>query len=175
MTLLLALWLACAKHPAREPAAEPVADAEAEPAPPPVLPVTGPTTWSGGGVTLPVPDGWRGSTGPAGTPLLLQLTDTRTGVRFEVWAYPRRGSVGPRPREGCDIVFRDAGRYRAVPALPAAVTATCLPDAPDGPTVQGWYALVGEREIHLEVLYPSGRLISGRDAVEPLLLGLRTP
>ena len=59
-----------------------------------------------------------------------------------------------------------------VPLLEPAVSSTCVSDDPLGPVVQGWYGLLGDRELHVEVIYPAGRVLQGRQVAEPLLRGL---
>lgn len=133
----------------------------------------GPGPWQEpGGLRMIVPEGWSGRTGPAGSSLLLSITHAATGVQLELWAFEFSGDIGPRPRPHCEWMFVDAASHRAVPALTPAVTATCVSEDPLAPVVQGWYGRVRDREIHLEVVYPPGRVVEGRQLVEPVLASL---
>ncbi len=130
-------------------------------------------TWEGAGLTLSVPSGWVGWEGPPEGSLLLTLSDPVTKVQFEIWSFAPSGTPGPRPRKGCEPIFRDRSDYRSVPALSSVTTATCTGPAAAAITVQGWYALHQGREIHLEAIYPSGQLFAGQKVIGELLRSLR--
>jgi hypothetical protein len=134
--------------------------------------VTGPTSWAADGLQMEVPVGWSGHGGLPGGTLILQLQHD-TGVGLEIWSFPRSGTLLPRPREGCEPVFADAGTYRSVPGLGVQLVATCVPDTADGNVVEGWYAIVGDREVHVEALLPVGQVIPGEATIAPLLESLR--
>lgn len=125
-----------------------------------------------GGLRLFVPEGWSGVAGPSSGSLLASFTHETTGATVEIWAFARSGPPRARPRPGCTWAFEDDASHRVVPILFPAATGTCLSDDPFGPLVQGWYGLVGDREIHVEVVYPHGRVVESREVVEPLLADL---
>lgn len=173
LVLAMLLVAGCPRSGPPEPAEEPLVldeqDTDAEAGGAPVEP--GP--WQGsGGLRLTVPDGWSGRTGPEGSSLLLTVIHDETGVQLEVWAFELSGPVEPRPRPACDWMFTDRASHRLVPALTPAITATCVSDELDSPVVQGWYGRVRDREVHVEVVYPPGRVVEGRMVVEPLLAGI---
>jgi len=124
------------------------------------------------GLRMVVPEGWSGRTGPTGSSLLLSIAHTASGVQLELWAFEISGDIGPRPRPNCEWMFVDPASHRAVPALTPAVTATCVSEDLLAPVVQGWYGRILGREIHLEVVYPPGRVVEGRQVVEPVLASL---
>lgn len=131
-------------------------------------------TWSSpdGTLHLRVPTGWSGWSVPAGSSLILALDHGPTGARLEVWSFNREGATpAPRPRPECEISFLDRGFHRAVPALASTSVATCEPDDPLQTSVYGWYGWVGDREVHMELLCPAGRVVEARAAAEPLLRG----
>ncbi len=134
----------------------------------------GPGAWrEPGGLSLELPEGWAWREGPPAGALLLSARHASTGVEVQVWGFAWSGTAGPRARAGCEWMFSDTASHRRVPLLAPAVTATCLPDVPSQPTIQGWYGRHRAREIQVEVLYPAGRVVEGRLVVEALLLGLR--
>jgi len=139
--------------------------------PPPVGQSIGPGEWTdpAGMLGLVIPEGWTGIEGPPAGSLVLTLDHPATGVQVQLWEFAGSGQLGPRPRPNCEWMFNDEGRHRLVPALMPAVTATCLSDEPRGPVVQGWYGRVRGREVHVEVVYPAGRVVEGRAVVEPVL------
>ena len=59
-----------------------------------------------------------------------------------------------------------------MPALVPAMSGSCVAEEIGAPVVQGWFGIVGDREVHVEVVYPHGRVLEGRQAVEPLLKAL---
>jgi hypothetical protein len=132
----------------------------------------GPWEDPAGILSLVIPQGWTGTSGPPAGSLVLTLDHAASGVEVQVWEFAASGQVGPRPRPGCEWMFTDEGRHRLVPALTPAITATCLGEDPQGQIVQGWYGRVRGREVHVEVLYPAGRIVEGRAVVEPLLEGI---
>lgn len=133
----------------------------------------GPGEWSEPrGLHMEIPDGWAGRNGPPGSSLLLSIRHDVSGVQVELWAFAWSGELAPRPRPGCEWTFVDSASHRAVPALTPAVTATCMPEDPLDPVVQGWFGRIRDREVHVEVLYPLGRAVEGRQLVEPLLASL---
>lgn len=122
------------------------------------------------GLGIEVPDGWTGRTGPTGATLRLTLEQERSGVQLEVWAFERSGPPTPRPRPGCQRVYRDpAGRHGGVPVLGPVTVATCLPEDPSGLLVQGWYGAVGRHEVHLEAGFPPGTAYSARADLEAVV------
>jgi hypothetical protein len=134
----------------------------------------GPGRWQGPrGLSLVVSEGWMGETGPPGSSLLLSLRHRSTQIGFELWDFGHRDTITPRERADCTWVFQDESLYRTVPALVLTKSATCVAEEPGGPLVQAWFAVHGERELHIEVLYPRGQWINGRRVVEPLLLALQ--
>lgn len=170
---LLLLLAGCPHRPPPAPEGSLVIAPKPAPAAPEGTPVA-PGTWTdASGLSLQIPEGWSGQTGPPGSSLLLTLKHADTGVQVELWSFASSGEVGPRPRPGCEWMFNDAANHRLVPALTPAVTATCLSDDPLAPVVQGWYGRVHGREVQVEVIYPAGRVIEGRAVVEPLLESLK--
>ena len=137
-------------------------------------PVTGPAVWTDDELTMGIPAGWRGYRGPDDAALLLSVHDAAVGVSLEIWSFARSGELGPRPRDGYEVLFRDEGEYRSLPGLDAQVAATSLPEDPAAPIIQGYYAWMGDREVHVEVLYRPGSLLAGQEAVRPLLQTLRS-
>jgi len=139
----------------------------------PVGEVIGPGPWTdpAGLLGLVIPEEWAGLAGPPAGSLVLTLSHP-SGVQVQLWEFAGSGQIGPRPRPGCEWMFSDEGRHRVVPALAPAITGTCLSDDPHGPVVQGWYGRVRGREVHVEVVYPAGRVIEGRAVVEPVLSAL---
>ena len=126
-------------------------------------------------IALGIPKGWDGHTGPHGSSLLLVLHHSETDVGVELWAFERSGTkASPRPRPGCEMLFSDQGSHRSVPLFGHATTATCVPADVAEPTIQGWYGIVGDRELHFEVMYPPGTMVVGRQLVQPLLQSLET-
>lgn len=169
--LLLPLLLGCPHKPAPSegpplvivvPVAPPVGEEV----------LAGSWTDPAGVLGLDIPPGWTGRSGPPAGSLVLTLDHEATGVQIQLWEFAGSGQVGPRPRPGCEWMFSDDGRHRVVPALMPSITATCLADEATAPVVQGWYGRVRGREVHVEVIYPAGRIIEGRAVAEPVLTGL---
>jgi hypothetical protein len=137
-----------------------------------VLLAVAPGPWEGRGLALVVPPGWSGTEGPSSSPLVLSL-EREGGPSIEIWEFPRSSAVpNPRPREGCERLFDDTGVYVSIPGLRVEHISTCLPADPTQPVVQGWYAVDGDREVHVEVEFPPGRLVEGRREVDPILQSL---
>lgn len=159
-----------------------------KPAPPPVLvdaeaavepgaglrtPFEGPGYWSeAGGLCLDVAEGWVGDTGPP--PHVLSLGHTASGVRFDVRAYPIGGPTPDERRPGFAVVFEDEASYRKVPILFPGGTRTWAADLPGGVVSQEWFGEVGTRVVYVELTYPHGQMVAGRDLAAPLLSGLCT-
>ncbi len=134
--------------------------------------VPSPGTWSGAGLVVDVPAGWIGREG-RGSGLVLSLGRS-DGVALEVWSFdPAENVPFPRPREGCEPLFTDKSTYRSLPGLPVSATSSCVPDAAAGVVVDGWYAEVNGRQLQIDLLLPSDRVIEGRDAVAPILASIR--
>ena len=125
------------------------------------------------GLGLRVPEGWSGRQGPDGATLRLWVEQEVTGVSVEVWAFERSGPPTPRPRPGCERVFRDPlGLHGGIPALGSATIATCQPHSADGPLIQGWYGALDQHEVHVEAGFPPGTAFSARADVEELVATL---
>lgn len=169
-TFLLPLLVGCKKSPSAEPLVDfgefTVVDdaALSEPGSRPV----GPGDWEGEGLSLFVPPGWSGVEGPR--PLLLAIVNRTTAVSLSVYAFDEPLGA-PRVVEGEECGFVDSQRFRSVPALGHSQTATCIGDEI---TRQVWWAVRGEREIHVEATYPRGRAVRGRQDVAPMLDGLES-
>lgn len=134
--------------------------------------VPSPGTWRGAGLAVDVPAGWTGREG-RGSGLVLSL-GRDDGVAIEVWSFePSEHVPFPRPREGCEHLFSDQSTYRSLPGLPISATSSCVPDEAAGVVVDGWYAEVNGRELHIDLFLPSDRVIEGRDAVAPVLASIR--
>ncbi|MCA9573353.1 MAG: hypothetical protein KC656_36205, partial [Myxococcales bacterium] len=114
--------------------------------------------WEGEGLSLYVPPGWSGSAGPGAR--VLHIEQAGTGFTFTVHA-----GDGPGAR-GEDCHFESDGAFRAVPVLGTAQTRTC---AGGGRIRQVWW---GEGLV-VESSWPMGSAILGRQAITPLLEGLR--
>ena len=176
MTLLLAMWLlGCAKEaPARSTVTLTMPTRASVPVAEPG-PQVGAGQWRdpATGLGLLVPSGWSGRQGPSGATLRLRVEQEGSGVSVEVWAFERSGPPTPRPRPGCERVFRDAlGLHEGIPSLGAATIATCLPSSADGPLIQGWYGALDRHEVHVEAGFPPGTAFSARDDVEALVATL---
>ncbi|MFT6144552.1 MAG: hypothetical protein ACJAZO_003495 [Myxococcota bacterium] len=126
--------------------------------------------WSNGTVSVTLPDGWSGVTGPPGASLLLRVTEPVSLSQVELWSFAPSGRPAARPRPGCEPILDDRGRYRAVPALDPAASHSCV--EADGTLVQGWYSIRGGQEVHIEAIYPPGEGFRGRLQVEPFLSSL---
>ena len=168
---LLVLAAGCAGRPA--PAPPPQTFAWTSPSAAVVTvevgtPVSG--AWSAHGLSAFVPSGWTGETGPPGSALLLRVTEPTTESVVELWRYPLSGRPSIRPRPGCEPLFDDPGRFRAVPLLGASASHSCVLE--DQTLVQGWYGVANGEEVHVEVLLPPGEGFRGRERVEPFLRGL---
>ena len=134
--------------------------------------VPSPGTWRGAGLAMDIPPGWNGREG-RGSGLLLALSRT-DGVAMELWSFlPADNVPFPRPREGCDELFSDRSAYRSIPGLPITRTSSCVPVEATGTVVDGWYAEVDGRQLHIDVLLPSDRVIEGREAVASMLASIR--
>lgn len=132
-----------------------------------------PGVWSDGqGLELVVPQGWAGEAGQPEAALRLTLEHAATGTRLLVWSFARSGPIGPRPREGCRLVFEDADAYRTVPALTPSGVYTCVIDRGAGDTVMTWYGALGDREVHLESFLRPGASIRGRRALDEIFATL---
>lgn len=166
LALLLLAVLGCHKRRSTvEPLVlEPHRAAEVE-----MMRVEGPTRWTAhdGSVCLDVPAGWSGWLG--GGDALLAL-EHGSGVSVSLL----RGN-GPGSRPGFLKVFEDQGTYRDVPALYPASTVTWISELPGGPTIQEWTGTVDERVVRLEVRYPWGAAVHGRQVADDLLTGLCRP
>ncbi|MEZ4323179.1 MAG: hypothetical protein R3F61_37290 [Myxococcota bacterium] len=126
----------------------------------------GPGEWSGGGLALFVPPGWSGSAGPE--PLLLHIQNETTGVSVDLLGFTTPlGRPRSLPDDECGFV--DNQRFRTVPALGLSQTATCTGDAG---VRQVWWAELDGREVHVEAVYPPGRMIRGRQTITPMLEAL---
>lgn len=137
------------------------------------LPVgIGPGPWHGELVSIDVPAGWSGRAGHgAGLVVALQRPD---GIALEIWAFrPEDGVEFPRAREGCELLFADRSAYRLVPGLAVTAASSCVPDEPVGVVVDGWYAEIDGRQVHIDALLPSDRVFEGREAVRPILASIR--
>lgn len=131
--------------------------------------IEGPVRWvaDDGSLCLEVPDGWSGFLDEGGALLALQHD---SGVTASV----ARGE-SPAARTGFVKVFEDAGTYRVVPLLFPAATATWASEVPGGPTIQEWIGLVDGEPVRIEVQYPWGEAVWGRQLAEGLLTGLCRP
>lgn len=168
MRVLVALVLGCAMRGA--PPASVDAPAELPPSA-----TIGPGPARVGGLEVEVPPGWTGEVGPPGSGLVLSLVSASLGTTVELWVFARgSGPPAPRPRPGCVRVFLDeVGTHRAIPGLGPSRAASCIEEDAGGAVVQGWYAAVGDREAHVEVVHPAGRAVAGRAAIEPILQSVR--
>lgn len=135
-------------------------------------PVPSPGTWRGAGLVVEVPAGWTGREGrDSGLLLALSRPD---GVAVELWSFlPTDNVQFPRSREGCEVLFSDQSAYRSIPGLPVSRTSSCVPEQATGTVVDGWYAEVDGRQLHIDVLLPSDRVIEGREAVATMLASIR--
>lgn len=117
-----------------------------------------PGPWEGEGLALYVPPGWSGSSGPR--PRILHLEQAGTRYTFTVEAGDAPGNVDE------DCYFDADGDFRTVPLLGVAQTRTC---AGERWLRQSWWA----EGLMVEVTWPLGSVVLGRQAVTPLLEGLR--
>ncbi len=131
----------------------------------------GPGRWSAAGWSVFVPPGWSGDQGDA--PNLLTVYSDQTGVGFALWSFDEPLNA-PRPADGQDCPFVDSGRFRTVPVLGLARSATCTGDEGVRQTWWGRPPALGPDgpEVHVEAFYPTGRMIRGRQDVAPMLEGL---
>lgn len=168
----LVLLIACPKHGPSIEAGLPIERREVTEVDPTRVGVPSPGTWRGGGLAVDIPAGWTAREG-SGTGLILSL-QRADGVAMEIWTFdPSEGLPFPRTREGCDPLFTDSSAYRAIPGLPVSRVSTCVPDEAEGIVVDGWYAEVAGRQIHVDALLPAGRVFEGRSAIAPILGSLR--
>lgn len=126
--------------------------------------------WTNGRISVTLPEGWTGVTGPPGASLLLRVTEPESLSQVELWAFAPTGRPAALPRPGCEPILDDTGSYRAVPALDPAASHSCVEE--DGTLVQGWYGIEGGQEVHIEAIYPPGEGFRGRLLVEPVLRSL---
>ena len=125
--------------------------------------VAGPMRWTDReGLCLDVPVGWSGVTEGEGA--LLELTSIDSGV--EVRLIPG-GPLDSRP--GYEATFVDHGAHRRIPALGHASTATFVSDDPKGPTLQVWWGTTESGPVRVEVRYPYGSVVAGRNESGALL------
>jgi len=132
--------------------------------------VEGPTRWVADDrtVCLEIPEGWSGFQNDGDALLTLHH---ESGVSASV---ARGGS--PSARSGFVKVFEDAGTYRVIPLLFPAATATWASEAPGGPTIQEWIGRLDSGEpVRVEVQYPHGGAVWGRQLADALLTGLCRP
>lgn len=118
-----------------------------------------PGAWSTRGWELRVPPGWSGQAG--GDPHLLTLVRANGGFELVL-------SRGSPETGGC--TFEDHSRYRTATAFEAAFVATCL--TRHGAVRQVWSIQREGEAFTLQAVYPPGRAIEGRQAIQPLLDGL---
>jgi hypothetical protein len=171
---LTLIWLLLVVGCRHRPPETPVTKAD-EAAPPPEAlaePPLPPGPWQEpGGLHLTIPEGWTGlAGGPRGC--LVRLRHSETGVAVDLFAVPARGEAQPLGGRDCTITFSDGGLHRAVPLLSPSRTALCVSDEPGGDTIEEWYAVVGDREIHVQAVYPASHALDGRTLVEPILAAL---
>jgi len=72
-------------------------------------------------------------------------------------------------RAGYEVSFVDEGAHRRIPALGHASTATFVSEEPKGPTLQVWWGTTGSGPVRVEVRYPSGAVVAGRQESGALL------
>jgi hypothetical protein len=124
------------------------------------------------GLSMALPQGWTASPGGRWDALRL-VARGPGGARLEVWAIP--GTDTPRPRAGCVWDWQDLGRYRSLPAPAGTRVARCVPSAPGGAHVLGWYARAGAVGWHVELACPSGTLGPALDATRESLATIHLP
>lgn len=117
----------------------------------------GPGPWSAHGLTLDVPAGWSGSAGPPPRLLTLQAARARSTFTVEARAAPSELDA--------DCYFDGVGDFRTVPALGVARTRSCVTATE---VRQTWWA----DGLVVEVSWPLGAAVLGRQEVAPLLEGL---
>ncbi len=127
--------------------------------------------WEGRGLTMTVPAEWSGEAGLPDDPRALGVRHP-SGLALEIWTWPIQGELAPRPRPGCEPLWADPGAWRLLPGIPVTLATACVIDG-TGEVVEGYYAVIGDREVHIEVAYPAGRVIEGRERTEALLTTLR--
>lgn len=134
----------------------------------PLQRIEGPTRWTAddGSLCLDIPEGWSGFLHDEGALLALRHD---SGVGLKV----RRGP-GTEIRDGFVKVFESAGTWR-VPVLFPAATATWASELPGGPTIQEWSGLLDGELVRIEVSYPWGEAVWGRQLADVLLGGLCRP
>jgi hypothetical protein len=166
---LLLLLLACPGKRA-ERAVEAMEREPASPYEPIASPVpAGP--WEGRGLSVVVPPEWSGLAYGPDEPIAL-VVGHPSGVSVQIATWPVQPSLVPRPRPGCEPLWSDPGAWRVVPGLPVSLVAACVIDD-SGQVVEGYYAVMGDQEVHVEVIYAPGRVIEGRARAEALLATLR--
>lgn len=133
------------------------------------LRVVGPTRWvsDDGAVCLDVPAGWSGWRG--GGDALLAL-DHPTGVGISLMRGP-----SPASRRGFVRMFENQGSYRDVPLLVPSATLTWISELPGGPTIQEWVGQLDGTTWRVEVRYPSGSVVRGRQVADELLSAFCRP
>lgn len=169
MIWLVVLLLACPAKRAdkRADAMSNVAEAIASTSSVPV----GPGPWEGRGLSMVIPPDWSGEAGLPEDPLAL-IVRHPSGLVMEIWTWPAPDELVPQLRDGCEPLWADAGAWRLLPGLPVSLATACVVDA-TGEVVEGYQAIVGDREVHVVVAYPAGRVIEGRERTAGLLATLR--
>ena len=126
-------------------------------------------------IGLVVPEGWDAWEGLPQDTRRIFLSHQETGIQVSVFAdiAENQEEIRPRERDDCEIVFTDLGTHRLIPALYPARIATCVGHGRSALIVQKWLGFIEERQIEIEVVFPSGAAVGGRALVESLIAGLR--
>ena len=132
----------------------------------PLAPIASPGRFEGQGLAIDVPAGFVGHVGDGD--LAVVLRHVATGVEVEVQVVAAGATF-----TDCDALFADNTAWRDLPGLTGVATATCLPTSPTGNVTQMWTGVAGDRGVRIVVRYPNGRLIEGRQAIDPILASIR--
>lgn len=167
--ILLVLALACRRPtPAQAPLELPSAPS-ALPAAAPRPAIVGP--WSGAGLILTVPEGYRGEAGAVKERLIVRVVHEATRGELRIEAYPPGEVVGAPT--GCAPLYAGQRHWRDLPALGPSEVLTCVPDDPNVPIETRWVVREESRTLVLTAVLPPGRAFEARRALEAVLDSVR--
>ena len=134
-----------------------------------------PGEWSlSSGLAMHIPQGWEAWEGLPGDIRLLQLEHPSSGLSVNIYRIINlKDGEAPIRRPDCEWIFKDAGQHVLIPALRPARASTCIGIEGNPMVVQVWIGEKADADFAVEAIYPQGRVVGGRQIVEPLVSGLR--
>ena len=126
------------------------------------------------GLVLTIPEGWEAWEGLPGDIRLIQMRHTASDIEINLYRIVNLNSGEvPVRRPDCEWLFNDTGRHALVPALRPARVSTCIGENGNPMVVQVWVGEKQDADFAVEVVYPNGEAVGGRNFTDPVLSTIR--